>query len=70
MRLLCLSLVAMALLLPGCNTTHKVTVEPIEVKPIHMTVDINLKVDRQLDDFFDFEEEFEAEAESEEGGRP
>lgn len=31
---------------PGCiRTTH-------EIKPIHITMDINLKVDRALDDFF------------------
>lgn len=41
---------AMGLVVPGC-TQHTV-----EVKPIHLTVDINLKVDRQLDNFFDFEE--------------
>jgi hypothetical protein len=38
-------------------TTHTVKVEPVEVKPIKVTVDVNIKVDRQLDDFFDFEEE-------------
>lgn len=38
----------------GC--THKIAVEPIEVKPIHLTLDVNLKVDRELDEFFDFEE--------------
>ena len=26
--------------------------EPIEVKPIHITVDLNVKVERALDDFF------------------
>ena len=26
--------------------------EPIEVKPIHVTVDVNVKVDKALDDFF------------------
>jgi len=39
----------------GCR--HKVEVEPVEVKPIHMTVDVNIKVDRELDEFFDFEDE-------------
>ena len=35
-----------AMLLTGClRTTH-------EIKPIHITLDINLKVDRALDDFF------------------
>jgi len=29
-----------------------VKTQPIEVKPIHITVDVNVKVDRALDDFF------------------
>ena len=33
-------------------TQHKVEVAPVEVKPIHITVDVNVKVDRALDDFF------------------
>lgn len=33
----------------GCLT---VKTEPIEVKPIHITLDVNVKVDRALDDFF------------------
>jgi len=37
------------LLLSGCLN---VKTEPIEVKPIHITVDVNVKVDRALDDFF------------------
>ena len=37
---------AVSLLGAGCiRTTH-------EIKPIHITMDINLKVDRALDDFF------------------
>ncbi len=43
----------------GACTEHKVRVEPIEVKPIHVTMDINLKVDRRLDDFFAFEDELD-----------
>ena len=41
--------------LSGCHqkyevdTTHKVQ---LEVKPMHITIDINLKVDKALDDFF------------------
>ncbi len=37
----------------GCfsvKTEHEI--KPIEVKPIHITMDINLKVDRELDKFF------------------
>lgn len=37
--------------LPGC-TKHEVDVKPVEIKPIHITIDINVKVDRALDDFF------------------
>ncbi len=40
----------------GC-TEHRVKVEPIEVKPIHVTMDVNIKVDRELDRFFDFEDD-------------
>jgi Skp family chaperone for outer membrane proteins len=33
-------------------TQHKVEVAPVEVKPIHITIDVNVKVDRALDDYF------------------
>ena len=33
-------------------TQHKVEVAPVEVKPIHITIDVNVKVDRALDNFF------------------
>ncbi|MDJ0815853.1 MAG: hypothetical protein QNJ58_06595 [Desulfobacterales bacterium] len=36
----------------GCATSHKVEVAPVEVKPIHITIDVNVKVDKALDDFF------------------
>ena len=35
----------------GC-TQHRVEVAPVEIKPIHITIDVNVKVDRALDDFF------------------
>lgn len=35
--------------LAGCVS---VKTAPIEVKPIHITVDVNVKIDRALDDFF------------------
>lgn len=35
----------------GC-TQHRVEVAPVEVKPIHITIDVNVKVDKALDDFF------------------
>ena len=37
----------------GCNTRHEVAVKPVEVKPIHITIDVNIRVDKALDDFFD-----------------
>ena len=36
----------------GC-TQHKVEVAPVEIKPIHITIDVNVKVDRALDNFFE-----------------
>jgi hypothetical protein len=41
------------LVLPSCA---RVKVDPIEVKPIHIVHDINIRVDRQLDEFFAFQE--------------
>ena len=57
----CSTLAAAALsiaLLAGCYTKHDiktdntVEVKPIEVKPMHITVDINLRIERELEDFF------------------
>jgi len=44
-----LPLILVVLNFGGCLS---VRTEPIEVKPIHVTVDVNVKVDRALDDFF------------------
>ena len=33
-------------------TQHKVEVAPVEVKPIHITIDVNVKVDKALEDYF------------------
>jgi len=38
--------------LAGCQSSHEVEVKPVEIKPIHITIDVNVKVDRALDDFF------------------
>ena len=48
-----------ALMMGGGCVRHQV--DPIQVEPMHITVDVNLRVDRQLDNFFDFEEEIEEE---------
>ena len=53
-RLLCAG-VPFAALVCGC-LSHRVETAPIEIKPIHITMDINLRVQRELDEFFDFEE--------------
>ena len=42
-------------MLAGCYTEHKVDTTSkveLEVKPMHITIDVNVKVDRALDDFF------------------
>jgi hypothetical protein len=45
----------------ACATRHEVEVKPVEIKPIHITIDVNVKVDRALDDFFgDIDETAEA----------
>ncbi len=51
-----LCMLPLLLLQAGCKVQHEVEVKPIKVEPIHITVDVNLRIDRQLDDFFDFEE--------------
>jgi hypothetical protein len=34
------------------ETRSQVEVAPVEIKPIHITIDVNIRVDRALDDFF------------------
>lgn len=43
---------AAMLAMPACNTSHTVKIEPVEIKPIHITMDINIKIEREVDDFF------------------
>jgi Skp family chaperone for outer membrane proteins len=51
-KTICLLLAALlTFAFQGC-TQHKVEVAPVEVKPIHITIDVNVKVDRALDNFF------------------
>ena len=51
-KTICLLLAALlTFAFQGC-TQHKVEVAPVEVKPIHITIDVNIRVDRALDDFF------------------
>jgi len=48
-------LLGVLLAMAGCKTEHTIRIEPIEVKPI--TLNINIRVEKKLDDFFDFEKE-------------
>jgi hypothetical protein len=45
------------IMIAGCTqhkveTKSQVEVAPVEIKPIHITIDVNIKIDRALDDFF------------------
>ena len=53
------ALVLAALLLAACPTVT-VKTEPIEVKPIDININVTVKIDRQLDEFFDFENKDES----------
>ncbi len=52
-KLFFIALFLIVFVFAGCQSTHQVEVKPVEIKPIHITIDINIKVDRALDDFFD-----------------
>ena len=49
MRFVAVAAPLMIVLLAGCLS---VKTAPIEVQPIHITVDVNVKVDKALKDFF------------------
>jgi hypothetical protein len=51
------AVIGLALIIGPAACSPHVTVEPIEVKPIHIIHDINIRVDKQLDDFFAFQEQ-------------
>ena len=55
----------LALWLLSCS--HAVEVKPVEVKPIHITIDVNVKIDRALDDFFEEIDEAEETLAEDEG---
>jgi hypothetical protein len=49
--------ILLLLIASGCTkheveTRSQVEVAPVEIKPIHITIDVNIRVDRALDDFF------------------
>ena len=48
-------MVSILFLTQSCRTEHKIDTThkvELEVKPMHITIDINVKVDKALDDFF------------------
>jgi hypothetical protein len=49
--------VGLILVIGPVACSPRVRVDPIEVKPIHIVHDINIRVDRQLDEFFAFQEQ-------------
>ena len=52
-KLFFIALFLIVFVFTGCQSSHEVEVKPVEIKPIHITIDINIKVDKALDDFFD-----------------
>jgi hypothetical protein len=56
-KLVCTASVLLLLIASGCTkhqveTRSQVEVAPVEIKPIHITIDVNIRVDKALDDFF------------------
>ena len=45
-------LLAVAGCTPTIETKHEIEIKPIEVKPITMNINVNVKVERELEDFF------------------
>ncbi|HMQ20889.1 MAG TPA: hypothetical protein PKE00_00255 [Planctomycetota bacterium] len=62
------SLLLVALSSGVACTSHRIGIDPIEIKPIQVTVDVNVQVQRKLDDFFDFEEVASEESPRDESG--
>ena len=46
--------ISLALLaLGGATGCLRIKSDPVEIKPIHITVDVNLRVEKELDNIFD-----------------
>ncbi len=50
--ILCCGLLTVTLFLAAACTKSVVDIKPVEIKPIHITIDVNVKVDRALDNYF------------------
>jgi Skp family chaperone for outer membrane proteins len=51
-QLICVFCAGLLILGISACTQHRVEVAPVEIKPIHITIDVNVKVDKALEDFF------------------
>jgi Skp family chaperone for outer membrane proteins len=51
-QLICVFCGGLLILGISACTQHKVEVAPVEIKPIHITIDVNVKVDKALEDYF------------------
>ena len=47
-----MALTATLLLQSAGSTRHEVQMAPVEIKPIHITIDVNVRVQKDLEDFF------------------
>lgn len=52
MRFSFLAMAVLLLMQTACSTRHEVQMAPVEVKPIHITIDVNVRVQKDLEDFF------------------
>ncbi len=52
-KIFCIAMVLSFFVFTGCQTKHEVELKPVEIKPIHITIDVNVRVEKALDDFFD-----------------
>jgi len=55
------AILSTGVLIVSACTKHEVEIKPVEIKPIHITIDINVKIDKALDDFFGDLDETQAE---------
>ena len=58
--------------LVGCRIEHEVkpTHHTVKIEPIHMTLDVNLRVQKELDEFYEDVEGEKPEAEPKQGEEP
>jgi len=58
----CILMAGVMSVMSGCHTSHEVKtdsvveIKPIKIEPIYARIDIYIKIDKELDSFFDFEE--------------